>query len=385
VKEGGAMSVTRRKVDGARGRGASGADISDAMADTKLAEAAAPAPGPAPSAAEDERHDVSVAWLSAGGVEEFAVEDLPALLAREDGFVWVDMPACDARAARVLAEVFAVHPLAVRDCSERNFVPKVHPYVDHLFIVLHSPEPSTDEHVHLLELDQFVGRRYLVTVHGPLGEGVVRDLALRETRAVRARLETGRFRPGSPFELSYAIVSGITHRMEVLVWALAGKIGALERHVMQARAQDTHEFVEEMFRLRHELITIQTMAAQSRLIYARMAALTRSVPAEAMPFIVDLQDQYDRVKSLCDGEEKFLDGVVTFYQTNIADQLNRFVKRLTALGTILVFCTLVAGIYGMNFAHMPELDWVLGYPLALGMMALSAVVFAWWFHRKGWL
>jgi magnesium transporter len=173
--------------------------------------------------------------------------------------------------------------------------------------------------------------------------------------------------------------------MEVLVWALAGKIGALERHVMQARAQDTHEFVEEMFRLRHELITIQTMAAQSRLIYARMAALTRSVPAEAMPFIVDLQDQYDRVKSLCDGEEKFLDGVVTFYQTNIADQLNRFVKRLTALGTILVFCTLVAGIYGMNFAHMPELDWVLGYPLALGMMALSAVVFAWWFHRKGWL
>jgi magnesium/cobalt transport protein CorA len=379
------MSATRRDVGGAHGKKASRADISGAMADARLAEVAAPAPGPAPFTVQDERQDLSVSWLSDRGLEPFAVEDLPALLGREDGFVWVDMPSCDARAARVLTEVFGAHPLAVRDCSERNFVPKVHPYADHMFIVVHSPEPGADEHVHLLELDQFVGRRYLITVHGPLGEGVARDLALRETRAVRQRLESGRFRPGSPFELSYAIVSGITHRMEALVWALAGKIGALERRVMQARAQDTHEFVEEMFRLRHELITIQTMASQSRLIYARMAALTRFVPPEGMPFIVDLQDQYDRVKSLCDGEEKFLDGVVTFYQTNIADQLNRFVKRLTALGTILVFCTLIAGIYGMNFAHMPELEWTFGYPLALGSMALSAVVFAWWFHRKGWL
>ena len=126
---------------------------------------------------------MDVHWLSAEGIERHHVEDLKPLLARNGGFVWVDIPICDEQATRVLTEVFGFHPLAVRDCQERSHVPKVHAYPDYVFVTLHAPEPQETGHVEFLELNQFVGRHYLVTVHEPPGAGVPLDAALRETRA----------------------------------------------------------------------------------------------------------------------------------------------------------------------------------------------------------
>ena len=83
----------------------------------------------------------------------------------------------------MLAEVFRFHPLAIQDCENRNHVPKVHVYPDHVFVALHSPELGKGGHVHHLELDQFVGPGYLVTVHGPLDPEVIPELEFRETSA----------------------------------------------------------------------------------------------------------------------------------------------------------------------------------------------------------
>jgi magnesium transporter len=80
-----------------------------------------------------------------------------------------------------------------------------------------------------------------------------------------------------------------------------------------------------------------------------------------------------------------LQEVLDFHQTRIANELNEFVRRLTSVGAILVVCTLIAGIYGMNFAHMPELDWQLGYPIALAVMVAISTVMAIYFRRKRWL
>ena len=160
------------------------------------------------------------------------------MLAREDGFVWVDVPECDERATRLLSEVFGFHSLALRDCLERSLLPKIPAYADYVFLILHAPEPGEAGHVHFLELDQSVGRRYLVTVHGPLGEGVPLDAALRETRAPLGRMSVGRFRPGSPAELSYAIVTALTRHMEAFVWALAHRVAALEQRVMRGAVGD---------------------------------------------------------------------------------------------------------------------------------------------------
>ena len=152
---------------------------------------------------------MDVRLVSEGGIQQHPVGELERLLARDHGLVWVDIPAVDEEATRVLSEVFGFHPLAIGACMERNAVPKVRAYLDHVFVVLHAPELGEGGHVHYVELDQFIGPRYLVTVHGPVNPAVYPEAAQRETRAVLERIEAGRLHPGPPAELSYAVVSAL--------------------------------------------------------------------------------------------------------------------------------------------------------------------------------
>ena len=160
---------------------------------------------------------MDVRFVSDEGIQPSPVGELERLLARDHGFVWVDIPVCDEEAARVLLEVFGFHPLAVRACIERNAVSKLRAYPDHVFVVQHAPELGTGGHVHYVELDQFIGARFVVSVHGPLNPTVPAEAAVSETRAVLERIEAGRLRPGSPSELSYAIVSALAEGQEGFV------------------------------------------------------------------------------------------------------------------------------------------------------------------------
>jgi magnesium transporter len=327
---------------------------------------------------------MDVYWVSEKGLERYTPEDLEHLLRADGGYLWVDIPFCDEPAAATLEGVFEFHPLAVKDCHERTHIPKIHAYPDHVFMALHAPEIGRAGHVHLVELDQFVSPRFLVTVHGPLGVGVPLDIGLRETNAVRKRIDAGRHRPSSPFELSYAIVSALARQMEECVKRLASQIAGLEQRVMVDDLSQPEPLLEQMFLLRHEMVTISTMAAQSRQVFARLVDLPR-VPEIARPYFEDLQNQFEAVRSLGEGEERFLQGVVDFYQTRVATDLNVFAKRLTSVGAVLVTATLIAGIYGMNFRHMPEIDWTIGYPFALGLMAFVSWLLILYFRRKHWL
>ncbi|GAB2803431.1 hypothetical protein GCM10027176_05400 [Actinoallomurus bryophytorum] len=174
---------------------------------------------------------MDVRLVTDGAVEDRSAGELAALLGRAAGFVWVDIPFCDADAERVLSQVFGFHPMAVRDCVERNRVPKVHAYADHVFVVLHAPEQGERGHVHYIELDQFIGRNYLVTVHGPVNPVVEAGGAQRETQAVLARLRAGRLRPATPFELSYAIVSALIRSQEAYVETVTSDVWRLEQRV----------------------------------------------------------------------------------------------------------------------------------------------------------
>jgi magnesium transporter len=326
---------------------------------------------------------MEVRWVSDGAVEIHGPEDITDLLDRDGGFVWVDVPECDDAAARTLSEAFGFHPLAVKACRERSHVPRIHPYTDHLFLVLHAPEPGEAGHVHLLELDQFVGRKYLVTTHGPLAEGVPLETALRETRAVATRMEVGRFRPRSPGELSHAIVSSLTRRMETFVSELASKIATMERRIMGEHVRDPEEVLEEMFRLRHELLTVRTMAAQSREAYARIVGMSRSVPEESRPFIEDAVDQYDRLRSLVDGEKEFLQGVLDFYQSRTTTKMNIAMERLALLAAVMLPVTAVASIYGMNIIVNRQTN--VAHVLAvLVVMVGMMTFFLGWARRHGW-
>jgi hypothetical protein len=148
----------------------------------------------------------------------------------------------------------------------------VHVYPDHVFIVVHAPQIGAGGHVHYLELDQFVGKNFLVTVHGPLNPKVPLEAALRETEAVAARMDSGRLRPTSPFGLTYAIVSAIARREAEMVAEIAREVGLLEQRVMAEADEDPQEFLSQLFAARHELLTIKTMAEQGSEIYRRASS-----------------------------------------------------------------------------------------------------------------
>jgi magnesium transporter len=326
---------------------------------------------------------MDVRFVTTEGIEDHQVKDLKALLERDDGFTWVDIPECDAEATQVLSEVFGFHPLAVKACGERNHIPRIHAYTDHVFAVLNAPEPGAAGHIHLLELDQFIGRHYLVTVHGPLGAGVAKESALRDTRGVLQRLQAGRLRPSTPFELSYAVVSALARGMAELVRTLAGTIAALERRILDQEHKDPERILHELFQVRHELLTVRTMAGQSREIYGRMSAVARFAPAEAHPFMDDLMDQFARVRSLCEDEQDFLQGVVEFYQTKLTTRINVAMERLALIAALLLPVSAVSGIYGMNLIVNQETQ-----PRAIAMVLalMLGVVLAMlvWAKRHHW-
>jgi Mg2+ and Co2+ transporter CorA len=321
-------------------------------------------------------------WVSPSGIEAREWSDVPSLLERDDGFVWVDVASCDEEQARVLADRFGFHALAIRDVLERSHLPKIHAYPDHLFVVLHAPQSGEAGHVHLVELDQFIGRRYLVTIHGPVAEEVPMEVVVKDTRHVLERLESGRAQATTPFELSYAIVSSLVHRQTVELGRLAKSVAALEQNVRDETG-DPVRVLEEMFLVRHELLSIRTIAAESGEVYERMSALTRMIPAEAPPLIQDLINRFARVRSMSDDEKEFAQGVIDFYQARTSTRMNMAMERLALIAAVLLPVSAIASIYGMNLIVGERTD-VTQLVVVLAIMAIVVGGMLVWAKRMKW-
>src|ERR1044072_3174286 len=160
---------------------------------------------------------LQVLSLTGDKVETHDVSAVAALLKRDDTLVWVDVPECNDEAVRLLTDVLDRHPLAARDRTQRNQVARVGIYPHQQLWIVHGPERGPSGHVHYIELDQIIGDRYVVTVHGPINPAVDTAVALRETEAVLRRIEAGRFRPSTAFELSYAISSTLAQGLEAFI------------------------------------------------------------------------------------------------------------------------------------------------------------------------
>ena len=291
---------------------------------------------------------MDVRLISPAGVESHDPTDLPDLLARDDGLVWVDIQAFDDEAKRVLAEIFGFHPLAIRDCMERNQVPKVHVYPGHVFLVLHAPYGGHAGHVHYVELDQFVGPNYLVTVHGPMNQAVPTAAAEVEVESLVHRLESGRLRPAAPFELSHGLVSALTGRLRNFTAHLTQDVWALEQRVTAGHLGDPEKFLEEMFRARHGLLTVKTMAALSREVYARMAKITAFGPGPGQFLVEDSVDQFDRLRAMADGQKDYLQGTIEFYQARTNTKMTIAAERLAVIAAVTLPITALSSILGMN-------------------------------------
>ncbi len=326
---------------------------------------------------------MEVRFITSSGAQDHETRDLAALLKNDDGFTWVDIPAWDDETESVLTDVFHLHPLVIEAFRRRNHVPTLHGYEDHFLVTLHVPLVGQAGHVHLLELDQVVGHNFLITAHGPLNPAVDPAEALTETEAVLRRIRAGRFAPRSPAEVSYAVGSAIARRQRGLISAVAEKIPDLEGQVMAGDFRRPEPLLEEMFLIRHELITARTMAAQSCDVYSRISVLERFVPERDQSFVKDLADQFDRVRSIGDGESQFLFAVIDLYQTRASTKMTVAMERLAVIAAVTLPITAIASIYGMNMIVNERTHWGQLAIVVLIMLAISGLLLR-WAHRQGW-
>jgi len=325
---------------------------------------------------------MEVRFVDATGAHPREPEDVVELFAHEDGFFWIDVPVWDDASEEVVLGL-GVHPMVLEACRQRNYVPTVHGYVDHVFVTTQSPFLGAAGHVHLLELDQIIAHHYLVTVHGPINPDVEQSRAQVETDGVLARIEGGRFRPTTPAELSYAITSAVARRQSGLIREVAAKLPGLELQVMSSQLRDPEALLESMFLIRHELITTRTMAAQCHDIWVRMGDIRRMADDPDAVRARDLADQFDRVRSLADGEAHFLFGVIELYQTKVHTKMTVAMERLAVIAAVTLPVTAIASVYGMNVivnqhTHYVELVVVLAVMIAISLMLLR------WARRQGW-
>jgi magnesium transporter len=325
---------------------------------------------------------MEVRLITPGGVRQAKPDDLPDLLAGAEGVLWVDVPEGDPDAVPVLTDAFGFHPRAVADCLQRSFVPKVHVYGDHVFVVLHGPEAGQGGHIHYIELDSFVSARYLVTVHGPVNPAVASAAARVETDAIAARIDDGRFRPASGYELSSAIVSALSGRMRDHLSTRTTDVWRFEQQVTAGQLGNPEEFLDGMFRVRHGLLSVRTMAAQSAEVYGRMHALA-VFGAEGQALLENSVDQFRRLAAMARTQEDYLQGVIEFYQTRTNTKMTIAAERLAVIAAVTLPITALSSVMGMNVIVNSRSDPII-LTVLIVVMAVSSVLLLIWARRHGW-
>jgi len=335
----------------------------------------------------EEAH-VQLTLISDRGIEVHPVTEAAQLLTGVDGVVWLDVPTWDAEAERVLRDVFGFHPLAIRDCANRNQVPKVHVYPGHVFLVLHAPLAGAAGHVHYIELDQFIGEHFLVTVHGPLNPAADPAAARVEVETVLRRLESGRLRPERAFELAYVMVSALSGRLRAFTADLTGQTWQLEYELQDVVRRVTAEhdpevFLDRLFRTRHGLVAVRTMAGLSREVFARMHKIEVFGPGPGQHRIDDAVDQFDRLSAMAHGQQEYLQGTIDFYQARTNTKVTIAAERLAVIAAVTLPVTAVSSILGMNVIVFDATQ-PLALAVAILIMIVVSVILLIWCKRRGW-
>ncbi len=269
-----------------------------------------------------------------------------------------------------IAEEFQLHPLAMEDVRNQGQRPKLEHYPTHSFLVAYTAD--------LTEIDLFIGPDWLVC-HHDAGWSLKR--ALERFDRVRGN------GPPTVGRLVHLILDEIVDAYFDRADDIEDKVEALEDRIFsEQQVADEQEVQHELFGIRREVLRFRRAVVPLREVVN--AILRKEVPWITDDELISYQDVFDHVLraiDLIDGQRELMGNAVDAHLAIISNRMNVVMKQLSAWGAIAVACTLVAGIYGMNFTHMPELHWYFGYPMALAFMAAIAMGLHRMFKKREWL
>jgi magnesium transporter len=296
-------------------------------------------------------------------------------LLKEDGtLVWLDMEDPDEAKLRMLQEEFSLHPLAVEDSLHRNQRAKVEVYENHFMLVVHSirldGEELLDSEIHV-----FVGAGFLVTLRYPPAFDLTTVRRRWEKQGDLAREGGG--------ALLYALLDEVVDDYFDVVERLEDTSEDIEGEVF---ADEAVEGVQErIFLLKKRVLQFRRAVLPLREVLDLLEEEVGVVTTRLRPYFRDVADHVLRVLEFIDNVRELLTAALEAYLSQVSNRLNQVMKQLTSWAAIILVPTLIAGIYGMNFRHMPELHWVFGYPMALGLMLISGLILYRVFRRRGWI
>ncbi len=299
-------------------------------------------------------------------------EEISNIVARDDCVLWVDLvDPTDEDFARVREE-FELHPLAMEDARKHGQRPKLEHYPSHAFLVAYSKEVS--------EVDLFVGANWVVSVRerNQAGERWSFD-------TVRARIERGAGHVDVGF-LVYSILDELVDGYFEAVDAFEDTVETFEEQVLTEQLGGEGDIQIELLSLRRRLVEFRRVLVPLRdVLSALMRGDVAWVDDATRLHLQDVFDHVLRAVESLDSQRELVGNAVDAHLALTSNRMNQVMKRMTSWGAILLGSTLVAGIYGMNFDHMPELHWRLGYPFALGIMATITLAGYRFFSRRDWL
>jgi len=300
-------------------------------------------------------------------------ESLDAALARlgDDDFLWIGIGNPKPDEMLRVGESLGLHPLAVEDALEAHQRPKVERYADHTFISIRTVSYSDDD-ITTHEVNIFLGSNYLLTVrHG----GPTLKNARRAAENMIEPLSHG------PTAALYAVIDSIVDHYEDVAAELEVDVQEVETSVFSPQPSNDST---RIYRLKRETLEFRRAVLPLKEPINRFAT-TATMPDSSRPYFRDISDHLARAAETIDSIDHLLDNALNAHLAQLSVQQNEDMRKLTAGATIFAVPTAIAGIYGMNFEHMPELTWTYGYPACLALIAgLCGYIYR-RFKKSGWL
>jgi magnesium transporter len=320
-----------------------------------------------------------VAYQNGRKIGDIPIEDISEYVSRTDCFIWVALYEPEEAELELMANEFGLHELAVEDARKGHQRPKIEEYGDTLFAVLQtidvdSKDPDGDPLVG--EVDIFVGRNFILSVRRKTPHG------FSSVRA-RAEREPDNLAHGAGFVL-YAIMDTVVDRYFPVLDDLETDLESLEAQIF--RGAPTRANIESFYDLKYRLMVLKhavapLMEAVGKLFGGRVPPVCLG----AQEYFRDVYDHLTRINQGIENLREMLQTAISVTLTLISLAESEVTKRLAAYGALITVPTLIAGVYGMNFQHMPELSWTFGYPLTLAMMTVIDVALWFQFRRVGWI
>lgn len=316
-----------------------------------------------------------IAYRLGKRVGNIPIEDISEVVKQENTFIWVSLQEPDEAMLRKMQEEFCLHELAIEDALSAHQRPKLEQYGNSLFIVLKTAM-LTDDHVALGETHMFVGPHFLVTVrHGPsISYGKVRE-RLESTPELLAK---------GPAMAVYAVMDFVVDNYRPIVDVMQEKFDQLEEDIFSGEFK--RDTLEVMYNLKRELLVLRGAAAPILdITNALMRFHEELVHKDLRVYYRDIHDHVIRVIAAADEIREMLTAAMQVNLAFVSVEQNEAVKKMAGWGAVLAIPTVVFSLYGMNFRQMPELEWVLGYPIVLGLTVAGGA----WLYRRlkrfGWL